>query len=60
MQPLKKKKIMKPLKICISPTIRIGQEGWCLPYARFFKLYFESVYSLCPVFVKCKKKIRSI
>ena len=26
---------MQPLQICISPTIRIGRESWCLPYAGF-------------------------
>ena len=25
-----------PLQICIGPTIRIGRESWCLPYAGFF------------------------
>ena len=24
-----------PLQICIGPTIRIGPESWCLPYAGF-------------------------
>ena len=27
---------MQPLQICIGPTIRIGQESWCLLYAGFF------------------------
>ena len=27
---------MLPLQICIGPTIRIGRESWCLPYAGFF------------------------
>ena len=27
---------MQPLQICIGPTIRIGQEIWCLLYAGFF------------------------
>ena len=27
---------MQPFKICIGPTIRIGRESWCLPYAGFF------------------------
>ena len=27
---------MQPLQICIGPTIRIGQESWCLSYAGFF------------------------
>ena len=31
---------MQPLQICIGPTIRIGQESWCLPYAGFFYLSF--------------------
>ena len=26
---------MQLLKNCISPTIRIGQESWCLQYAGF-------------------------
>ena len=26
---------MQPLKICICPSIRIGREIWCLPYAGF-------------------------
>ena len=26
---------MQPLQICIGPTIRIGRESWCLPYAGF-------------------------
>ena len=26
----------KPLQICIAPTISIGRESWCLPYAGFF------------------------
>ena len=29
------KKIMQLLKKCIDPTIRIGRESWCLPYAGF-------------------------
>ena len=31
---------MQPLQICIGPTIRIGRESWCLPYAGFFKIIF--------------------
>ena len=31
-----KKKITQPLQNCIGPTIRIGQEILCLPYAGFF------------------------
>ena len=27
---------MHPLQICIGPSICIGQESWCLPYAGFF------------------------
>ena len=26
----------QPLQICIGPSIRIGRESWCLPYAGFF------------------------
>ena len=28
---------MQPLHICIGPTIHIGRESWCLPYAGFSK-----------------------
>ena len=28
---------MQLLQSCIGPTIRIGQESWCLPQAVFFK-----------------------
>ena len=27
----------QPLQICIGPTVRIGRESWCLPYAGFIK-----------------------
>ena len=27
---------MQPPQICIGPTIRIGRESWCLPYAGVF------------------------
>ena len=30
-----KKQITQPLQICIGPTIRIGRESWCLPYAGY-------------------------
>ena len=39
-QPIKKKKIMQPLQNCIGPTIRIGREILCLPYAGFLKRTF--------------------
>ena len=29
------KKIKQLLQNCIGPTIRIGRESWCLPYAGF-------------------------
>ena len=32
---------MQPLKICIGPTIRIGRESWCLPYAGFLLDWLE-------------------
>ena len=35
----KKKKITQPIKICIGPTIHIGQESWCLPYAGFYVMH---------------------
>ena len=43
MQPLKKtkKNTTQPLQICIGPTIRIGRESWCLPYAGFFSLCIQ-------------------
>ena len=28
-------------KNCIDATIRIGQESWCLPYARFFEWFLQ-------------------
>ena len=37
----KKIKIPQPLLICIGPTIRIGRESWCLPYAEFFLQFTE-------------------
>ena len=33
---LSTKKILQLLQNCIGPTIRIGWESWCLPYAGFF------------------------
>ena len=35
-QKKKTKKITQLLQNCIGPTIRNGQESWCLPYAGFF------------------------
>ena len=32
----KKKYITELLQNCIAPTIRIGRESWCLPYAGFW------------------------
>ena len=42
---------MQPLQNCIGPTIRIGREILCLPYAGFLivlipKLYMENCKSL--------------
>ena len=34
---------MQPLQICIGPTIRIGRESWCLPYAGFFFVESETI-----------------
>ena len=31
------RKITQPLQLCIGPSIRIGRESWCLPYAGFFQ-----------------------
>ena len=33
---------MQPLQIWIGPTIRIGREIWCLPYAGFFALWAKN------------------
>ena len=46
---------MQPLQICIGPTIRIGRESWCLPYAGFFTWKLEllqlwTTVSIRPVF----------
>ena len=35
---------MQPLQICIGPTIHIGQESWCHPYAGFFLVVLENIY----------------
>ena len=35
---------MQPLQICIGPTIRIGQDSWCLPYAGFFYSLYGTVW----------------
>ena len=34
---------MQPLQICIGPTIRIGRESWCLPYAEFLIIRVENI-----------------
>ena len=31
------KKTMQPLQTFIGPTIRMGRESWCLPYAGFLR-----------------------
>ena len=41
---------MRPLQFCIGPTIRIGRESWCLPYAGFFCLFLYSVSLQCYIF----------
>ena len=39
---------MQPLQNCTGPTIRIGREILCLPYAGFFKLfYYDSNLMAC-------------
>ena len=50
---------MQPLQICIGPTIRIGRESWCLPYAGFFfkDLFTISYYKLLCGIGKKKMKI---
>ena len=32
---------MQPLQICIGPTILIGRESWCLPYAGFLNIHLN-------------------
>ena len=32
---------MQPLQYCIGPTIRIGREILCLPYAGFLYIYYK-------------------
>ena len=34
----------QPLQNCIGPTIRIGQESWCLAYAGFFSYLYYGLY----------------
>ena len=34
---------MQPLQNCIGPTIRIGREILCLPYAEFFTVHLISL-----------------
>ena len=36
---------MQPLEICIGPTIRIGRESWCLPYAGFLHTKVAQLHS---------------
>ena len=40
--------ITQLLQNCIGPTIRIGQESWCLPYAGSLKRFFRAIYSEKP------------
>ena len=49
---------MQPLQICIGPTIRIGRESWCLPYAGFFT--FENIYAILKplILVKVHKNFK--
>ena len=37
---------MQPPQICIGPTIRIGRQSWCLPYAGFFFTVVDKVVKL--------------
>ena len=37
---------MQPLRNCNGPTIRIGREILCLPYAGFFMLQKETEWAL--------------
>ena len=44
------RKITQPLQICIGPSIRIGRESWCLPYAGFFSSEIAKHPKICPSF----------
>ena len=37
------RKITQP-QPCIGPSIRIGRESWCLPYAGFFLMIYILLY----------------
>ena len=37
---------MRPLQICIGPTIRIGRKSWFLPYAGFFCMILTTMLSI--------------
>ena len=43
------KKIMQPLRNCNGPTIRIGQEFLCLPYAGFFYMFSTKEKSMISI-----------
>ena len=38
---------MQLLQNCIGPTIRIGQESWCLLYAGFFVVTLKETMYEC-------------
>ena len=49
---------MQPLQICIGPTIRIGRESWCLPYAGFLESFMK--HALTALFLNLVKKYKSV
>ena len=42
---------MGHLQICIGPTIRIGRESWCLPYAGFLFFLLLKILTEKPIFL---------
>ena len=45
----------QPLQNCIGPTIRIGRESWCLPYAGVFFLTTRIFNWILPIVIITKK-----
>ena len=49
---------MQPLQISIGPTIRIGRESWCLPYAGFLNKNLKTFNFFQPLNpLKVRRKI---
>ena len=47
---------MQPLQNCIGPTIRIGREIFCLPYAGFFTAVFTQIKIFAKLLKSLSKK----